>query len=316
MGWSILDIDISHQGNHFIYSSWSEYIHLCNIRGDEQTHEALYIAPSEMYRSAIFTLRFSPDDSEIIAGANSGWIYVYNRERGECSLSIDAHEDDISSICFADADSNIIYSGGDDGVVKAWDRRTLREADPKPVGSLAGHYDSITHIDSRQDGRYLISNSKDQSIKLWDIRRLSTEAGITATKLAVAQQRWDYRMQPYPGKYIKPKLNGDSSLMTYSGHSVVRTLIRARFSPAHSTGQQFIYSGDGQGRVIIYNVLTGKIERELCAHGCRDVIRDVSWHPYKNEIISSGWDGQLRQWENNTPLGQSPGPKYHVWDIY
>ena len=30
-----------------------------------------------------------------------------------------------------------------------WDRRTLREDHPKPVGNLAGHHDGITFIDSK-----------------------------------------------------------------------------------------------------------------------------------------------------------------------
>ena len=79
-----------------------------------------------------------------------------------------------------------------------WDRRALREDNPKPVGVLAGsddrslfwmrmrlsdiltsahlknhfsgHVDGIAFLDPKGDGRHLISNSKDQTIKLWDIR--------------------------------------------------------------------------------------------------------------------------------------------------
>lgn len=47
---------------------------------------------------------------------------------------------------------------------------------PKPVGVLAGHMDGVTYIDSRGDARHLISNSKDQSIKLWDIRVFSSSS--------------------------------------------------------------------------------------------------------------------------------------------
>lgn len=39
-----------------------------------------------------------------------------------------------------------------------------------------GHLEGITFIDSRGDGRYLISNGKDQAIKLWDIRKMSSNA--------------------------------------------------------------------------------------------------------------------------------------------
>lgn len=38
--------------------------------------------------------------------------------------------------------------------------------------------------------------------------------------------------------------------MTYRGHGVLHTLIRCRFSPMHSTGQQFIYSGCSTGKVV------------------------------------------------------------------
>jgi DDB1- and CUL4-associated factor 11 len=43
--------------------------------------------------------------------------------------------------------------------------------------------------------------------------------------------------------------DGDASLMTYSGHQVLQTLIRARFSPPHVTGQRYIYSGSYNGKV-------------------------------------------------------------------
>lgn len=35
-----------------------------------------------------------------------------------------------------------------------------------------GHTDGMTHLDPKGDGRYLISNCKDQTIKLWDMRNM------------------------------------------------------------------------------------------------------------------------------------------------
>lgn len=42
--------------------------------------------------------------------------------------------------------------------------------------------------------------------------------------------------------------------MTYVGHSVQQTLIRCDFSPAASTGSQFVYTGSFDGSVYIFNV--------------------------------------------------------------
>ena len=57
--------------------------------------------------------------------------------------------------------------------MQVWDRRILSKdgTKSKPVGILAGHTLGITHLDSRNDGIHAISNSKDQSIRLWDLRK-------------------------------------------------------------------------------------------------------------------------------------------------
>lgn len=55
----------------------------------------------------------------------------------------------MNAVAFADISSQILFSGGDDAICKVWDRRTMREDDPKPVGALAGHQDGITFIDSK-----------------------------------------------------------------------------------------------------------------------------------------------------------------------
>lgn len=92
--------------------------------------------------------------------------------------------------------------------------------------------------------------------------------------------------------------------MTYRGHRVSKTLLRAKFSPLEQTGQRFIYTGCATGRIIskyhicvslfiiysfsfcvVYDVLTGRIREAIEGH--RNVIRDLDWHPVRSEIVSS-----------------------------
>jgi hypothetical protein len=51
---------------------------------------------------------------------------------------------------------------------------------------------------------------------------------------------------------------GDVSLMTYRGHAVLQTLIRAYFSPAHTTGQRYIYAGSAEGVINAWDLVSGK----------------------------------------------------------
>ncbi|XP_032668188.1 DDB1- and CUL4-associated factor 11-like isoform X3 [Odontomachus brunneus] len=296
VGWSILDTAFSPDGSTIVYSSWSECLYQCSVLGDNNTHEMLSLNPN-IRRFCVFSVVFSNDGREILGGANDGYLYTYDRECHKRVLRIAGHDADINAVTFADQTSQIFYSAGDDGLCKVWDKRMVSETDPRPVGVLAGHMDGITYIDSRGDSRYLITNSKDQTIKLWDVRALSGKTGQTNTREAVSNQNWDYRWQSAPKRLYRPGnlLEGDTSIMTYRGHCVLKTLIRCRFSPAATTGQRYIYTGCSSGRIFIYDLLTGKIVRILFGHGT--CVRDVSWHPFHPHLISTSWDCMIAKWQ-------------------
>ncbi|GKC35980.1 alpha,alpha-trehalose-phosphate synthase [UDP-forming] 1-like protein [Tanacetum coccineum] len=56
-------------------------------------------------------------------------------------------------------------------MIKVWDKRCFRSK-ARAAGILMGHLEGIKFLDSRNDGRYFISNEKDQTIKLWDIHKM------------------------------------------------------------------------------------------------------------------------------------------------
>lgn len=71
-----------------------------------------------------------------------------------------------------------------------------------PIGYFFGHVDGVTHIESKRDGRYIISNSKDQSIKLWDIRKIginmNEREAIRTRRRSQKKFAWDYRWDEVP----------------------------------------------------------------------------------------------------------------------
>jgi len=166
---------------------------------------------------------------------------------------------------------------------------------------MVGHFEGITHICSKGDGRYFISNSKDQSIKLWDIRKMK-ESSIAEQEARSNKGNYDYRFgdsyfgrarqrNVFTGKKVHP---GDTSLMTYRGHKVFQTLIRSYFSPCETTGQKYIYAGSHDGILYIYDVLTGEIVKQLKGH--QSTIRDSSWHPFEPLLATTSWDGSVKLW--------------------
>ena len=59
--------------------------------------------------------------------------------------------------------------------MKHRDRRSLGSSQ-KPSGVLIGHTEGITNVSAKGDGRYIISNGKDQALRLWDLRKMRTNA--------------------------------------------------------------------------------------------------------------------------------------------
>ncbi|XP_051631615.1 LOW QUALITY PROTEIN: DDB1- and CUL4-associated factor 11-like, partial [Manacus candei] len=244
VGWSVLDVAFTPDSAHFLYCSWSSYVHVVDVHGDGDAHTALDFRPEEK-RFAVFSLAVGPDGRDVVGGANDGCVYVYDREAQRRVLRFPAHEDDVNAVALGDPSGQLLLSGGDDGLVRAWDRRCLQLG---PTGVLAGHRDGVTFLCPRGDGRYVVSNSKDQSAKLWDLRRPAGPGGVAAARRAVARQSWDYRWQRAPAQARKATpLPGDASLVTFRGHVVLHTLLRCRLGPAPGHA---LAAGSAEGAVL------------------------------------------------------------------
>ncbi|OVA11410.1 WD40 repeat [Macleaya cordata] len=319
--WTVTDASLSPDQHYLVYASMSPIVHIVNVRSAAkeslanvtEIHEGLDFSGNNVGEDAfgIFSVKFSTDGRELVAGSNDDGIYVYDLDTKKLSLRISAHTNDVNTVCFADETGHLIYSGSDDNLCKVWDRRCFI-AKGRPAGVLMGHLEGITFLDSRGDGRYFISNGKDQTIKLWDIRKMSSNASCSGR---FKHYEWDYRWMEYPAQARKLKHPCDQSLSTYRGHSVLRTLIRCYFSPAYSTGQKYIYTGSNDSCVYIYDLVSGAQVARLENHV--STVRDCSWHPFYPMLVSSSWDGVIAKCEfpgnanEPVPLGRRRSRRRH-----
>ncbi|KAH8373097.1 hypothetical protein KR009_011661 [Drosophila setifemur] len=308
--WSIIDADFSPDGQHFAYSTWSRSFFIMPLNGSEDDCQWIDVNGLPNHRLAIYSLRYSPTGDKIIGASNNAMVIV-NDIRTRSTQILRTHRvpgTDVNSVAFLhDKDPNVIIAGCDDGLLKVYDLRTSFRPLAKAVSCFIGHYDGVTYIDSRNDGYHVLSNSKDQSIKIWDMRQPGNVRHLSrARQQQLDLTMWDYRWNRVPREFYNPHraLDGDTSIMTYRGHRVTKTLLRAKFSPLEQTGQRYIYTGCATGRIIIYDVLTGKIKEAIEGH--RNVIRDLDWHPERSEIVSGSWDTHVNL--NNFNRGTANRP--------
>ncbi|KAK3996518.1 WD40-repeat-containing domain protein [Cladorrhinum sp. PSN332] len=314
--WTLTDAALSPDNRWLAFTSLQTDV--CLTPTDPaDTGEPYSLSFSNGYRFAIFSIRFSGDGKQLIAGTGADSIIVYDIERRNIVHDVKAHVDDVNAVCFADKMSpHVLYSGSDDCTIKVWDTRSL--GDHRPAGAFVGHTQGITYIDSKGDGRYILSNGKEQSMKLWDLRMAKSGSWFEEARPSVitaARQRqfnYDYRWQDYDDRHFY-KHPHDNSLVTFRGHKVQRTLIRCHFSPPGSTDSRYVYSGSHDGNIYVWNLdatIAAKIDvkaatagrirprphRRYTLHHDYDgeqttLVRDVGWHPNAPILVASAWNG-------------------------
>lgn len=176
--------------------------------------------------------------------------------------------------------------------------------DSREAGVFMGHTEGLTYVDSKGDGRYVLSNGKDQTMKLWDLRKMMPTEKASRLDPRTFTTGFDYRFMVFSEDDYQPHPH-DCSLVTFRAHRVLKTLIRCHFSPPGSTNSRYVYSGSADGSIYIYNMdatLAGKVDvRQATIHsrprdpdlysstyempGRRNqgawetCVRDASWHP-------------------------------------
>ncbi|OLN86087.1 LEC14B protein [Colletotrichum chlorophyti] len=321
--WTLTDASLSPDNRWLAYTSIQSNVCLAptdpNDTGDpytldlaERSTGTRHAGWRSRHSFGIWSVRFSGDGRELVAGTNMQSIVVYDIESRTVLHNVVGHADDVNAVCFADKSSpHILYSGSDDATIKVWDRRSM--GDQRPAGAFVGHVEGLTYIDSKGDGRYILSNGKDQTMKLWDLRMVMSTAKfeeLNPTRVT-ANSDFDYRWGVYRDEDWFPHPN-DNSLVTFRGHRVMRTLIRCHFSPPSSTNSRYVYSGSQDGKVYIWNMdatLAGTIDVRKATKNSRPIerryrvyhgedfpgwntcVRDVSWHPNAPLLAASAWNG-------------------------
>merc|ERR1711934_740160 len=120
-------------------------------------------------------------------------------------------------------DDQMLFTGGIDNVVTAWDRRKNAVS-----FKLEGHGDTLTALRLSPDGSYLMSNAMDSSLRIWDVR---------------------------------PYAPVDRCIKTFTGavHNFEKNLLRSNWSPdgrriTSGSADRFVYVWDTTSRQIMYKL--------------------------------------------------------------
>lgn len=121
----------------------------------------------------------------------------------------------------------------------------------EPILSLQGHLDTVTSLALSPDGTKMLSNSADNTVRVWDIKPFST----------------------VPNRLL--------NILSGAPHAFDKNLLKCCWNP---DGSQ-VAAGSGDGTVAIWDVYQGKLEYKLPGH--KGTVNCVAWHPTQ-PIIATG----------------------------
>ncbi|KAB2016250.1 hypothetical protein ES319_D08G083300v1 [Gossypium barbadense] len=92
--WTVTDTSLSPDQRHLVYTSMSPIVHIVNVRSATreslanitEVHEGLdFSAADGGYSFGIFSVKFSTDGRELVAGSSDDSIYIYDLEANKLS---------------------------------------------------------------------------------------------------------------------------------------------------------------------------------------------------------------------------------------
>eukprot|EP01027_Heterolobosea_sp_BB2_P007311 GEZU01010896.1.p1 GENE.GEZU01010896.1~~GEZU01010896.1.p1 ORF type:complete len:413 (+),score=100.46 GEZU01010896.1:164-1240(+) len=171
------------------------------------------------HTNKVYAAAFSSDSKKVVTGSHDRTLKFWDLMKGSCIKT---------SICFSscndvDVDADFVVSGHFDGAIRFWDMRTGNMTE-----DIAGaHTNQITSVCISPDTTTVLTNSKDNTLKLYDIRKLQELATF---------KHVDYK-----------------NMISYN---------RACFSPDGA----YIAVGSSHGQVLVWNTRTLTFESMLKGH--------------------------------------------------
>ncbi|KAF9078444.1 WD40-repeat-containing domain protein [Rhodocollybia butyracea] len=222
------------------------------------------------------------------------FIWKTEDEESDDSDDLDQIPDDFLDQENAIVRKGTMFSGSSDcticvwDVYMAWSKSGQYKVDARVRTVLRGHSGGV--LDLRVDDDWIVSCSKDTTIRVWNRRTLTphrTLRGHEGPVNAVGMEDGRVVSASGDGKMILWDASSGERLRTFEGHD------RGLACIEYSSG--LIISGSSDWKIKIWSSFTGKCLRTLQGHEA--LVRALAFDPTSGLLVSASYDRSLRVWD-------------------
>jgi len=256
-----------------------------------------YMGHSKPVRDICFT----EDGRSFTSASFDKLVRWWDTETGTCVTSWRVKG--IPYCCKIHPGDNNVLAGCSNKNVIQWDPR---EPNDTMVQEYVQHLGSVNTINFIDGNRRVVTSSDDKKIFLW-------EYGIGTAPMKHVSEPWMHSMPaitPMPHDDGNPKYllcqSLDNQILVYAcgdrfklskkKHFVGHTIAGYACQVGVSNDSKYVISGDGDGRLWIWDWKSCKVYRKLRGH--EGVCIGAIWHPVEqSKVATCGWDGLIKFWD-------------------
>eukprot|EP01105_Mastigella_eilhardi_P026190 TRINITY_DN7431_c0_g1_i1.p1 TRINITY_DN7431_c0_g1~~TRINITY_DN7431_c0_g1_i1.p1 ORF type:complete len:342 (+),score=83.25 TRINITY_DN7431_c0_g1_i1:86-1027(+) len=203
-GGDVYSMKFHKDGKVMASSSFDKTLLLWNVYGDCENYMVI-----KGHTNAVLEVQWMPDGIRLLSCSADKTVHVYDASNGQRLKKCHGHNSYVNSCCPSRRHPDVFVSGSDDTTAKVWDARVkgcvrslkhqfsvtavafgeeshqiftggldndirmwdLRKGDEESIAlTLQGHADTVTGLSLSPDGSYVLSNSMDSTVRIFDVR--------------------------------------------------------------------------------------------------------------------------------------------------
>jgi len=279
---------------------------------DAATHDEIYTIQEP---DSVRSVAFSPDNKLIATGSFDKTAKLRDAETGKLLVDLRGHRGAVNSVAFS-PDGKLLATGSLDSTIKLWEapsgklQKTLgseAELGNATLGRLmstvknqlssSGHTDWVLSVAFSPDGKTLVSASRDQTAKLWDVptgkEKLTLRghtnwvecARFTPDGQTVVTASWDFTVK----KWDVATGRGQGTLLAHDGYAL---------SIAFTRDGKTMATGGSDATVKLWDAATfGELSSLSLNPGS---VCGVAFSPDDRTLATGSWDKTARLWDVST----------------
>ncbi|KDE08948.1 hypothetical protein MVLG_01038 [Microbotryum lychnidis-dioicae p1A1 Lamole] len=158
----VWDVDATQDGERLLSASGDKTVKVWDWRDEVEAERC--VTTLEGNHGDVYSARWHPSGQHLVTGGYDKIVRLFDVESGTILKTFTGHSLSISSVMFNPL-GNLIVSGSKDSNVRFWD-----SVSGLCIRTLNAQLGEVTSVDMSDS--YLLTSSRDNSVRLWDVRML------------------------------------------------------------------------------------------------------------------------------------------------